>query len=198
MTGTPKGFAQQRIWFLPRRLRHHVIRCIKIHRIDFGDRHELAHLHHPRAWRRHLFQFVIPNDDVAVALILEAFELGAGNRSVLGLTVEHLFDARMIALVKLVEADGLAAGGSVELDGERDQAEGDLALPNGSWHECSDLATTFALVVGISKARNGLSAAFSGWLSGDDSNRSSVNQKAVGSSPVCRAIPPNERPTPSG
>jgi len=74
----------------------------------------------------------------------------------------------MIALVKLVEADGLAAGGSVELDGERDQAEGDMALPNGSRHECSDLATTFALVAGISKARNGLSAALSGWLSGDE------------------------------
>ena len=38
----------------------------------------------------------------------------------------------MIALVKLVEADGLAAGGSVELDWERDQTEGDLAFPNSS------------------------------------------------------------------
>jgi hypothetical protein len=60
-----------------------------------------------------------------------------------------------LALVQLVEADGLAAGGSVELDRERDQAESDLAFPNGSRHKGCDLAMTFALVVGISKARNG-------------------------------------------
>ena len=66
-----------------------------------------------------MLQFVLCNDDVAVLLILEAFDqLGAGDGPVLGLAVEDLLDARLIALMKLVEVDGLTTSGGVELDGE--------------------------------------------------------------------------------
>lgn len=72
---------------------------------------------------------------VAVFLVLEALDqFGAGDGLVLGLTVEDLFDAREIALMELVEADGLTAGGGAELDREGDHSESDVALPSAGGH----------------------------------------------------------------
>jgi hypothetical protein len=57
------------------------------------------------------------------------FLFGAGDRVILGLAVEDLFDARVVAFMELVEGNGLAARGSVKLDGEGEHPEGDMAFP---------------------------------------------------------------------
>jgi hypothetical protein len=48
--------------------------------------------------------------------------------------LQHLFDARVIALVELIETDRLAARCGVELDRKRDQAEADVTLPDTGSH----------------------------------------------------------------
>ena len=54
----------------------------------------------------------------------------ARNRLIFGLAVQDLFDTRVIALMELMETDRLAARGGVELYRKRDQAEGDVTLPD--------------------------------------------------------------------
>jgi hypothetical protein len=40
----------------------------------------------------------------------------------------------LVALVELIETNGLAARGGVELDRKRDQAEADVTLPDTGCH----------------------------------------------------------------
>ncbi|MGA2725528.1 MAG: hypothetical protein ABSG79_24350 [Bryobacteraceae bacterium] len=54
----------------------------------------------------------------------------ARDRLVFGLAIQDLFDARVVALVELIETDGLAARGGVETYGKRDEAERDMTLPD--------------------------------------------------------------------
>jgi hypothetical protein len=48
----------------------------------------------------------------------------------MGLKVEDVFAARMVALMKLIEADGLAAGGGLEPNPECNEPEGNVTVPN--------------------------------------------------------------------
>jgi hypothetical protein len=66
-----------------------------------------------------------------ILLVLVAFDdLAARNGLVFRLAVDHLFDARVIALVELVKADALAARGGKQLHGKRNQAESKVPFPD--------------------------------------------------------------------
>jgi hypothetical protein len=47
-----------------------------------------------------------------------------------GLAVEDLFAGRIVALMKLIEADGLAAGGGLELNPNCNEPEDKVTVPN--------------------------------------------------------------------
>src|ERR1022692_2137230 len=131
LPGAPQRFVEQRVGLLAGPFRRYIIGCVQVHRIDLRLGHELQHLHHAGTARRDLRQFALLDDHVAVLFVLVAFDqLVARDRLVLGLAVQDLFDTRVIALVELIETDRLAARGGVKLNRNRDQAEGDVTLPD--------------------------------------------------------------------
>lgn len=98
---------------------------------SFGPRHELLDLHHARTGRD-LVQFAFLDDNVTVLLVLEAFDqFAAGKGLLLGLAVEDLLDTRMVALVKLIETRGLAAGSGVQPDRKTKLDQRRCAFPDG-------------------------------------------------------------------
>ena len=48
----------------------------------------------------------------------------------MGLAVEDVLAARMVALMKLIQADGLAAGGGLEPKAECNEPEGTVTVPD--------------------------------------------------------------------
>jgi len=114
---------------------HHVVGGIQIDRIDLRGGNELDHLYDPGGAGLDMGQVMLVQDDIAVLLVLEAFDqFRAGHRLILGPAVEDLLDARMVATMEVVKADGFAASGSVQFDRERNDAEGDVTLPNSAGH----------------------------------------------------------------
>ena len=122
---------QQRVRLLAGTL-DYIIGCVQVHRIDFGgdlivapSRGNCAERWRPvrRLPRRHSGRAHIRSD-----------QLGAGDGPVLSLAVEDVLDAPVIALMELMEVDGLGAGGDTELDRQRDHAKRDMALPNTGCH----------------------------------------------------------------
>ena len=86
IAATPHGFKQQAISFLAGRLRRHVIRPLKVDRINFTGLYELQHFHNPGAGRSGLFDLAFLNDHVLAALVLKAFDqFVAADGLVLGL-----------------------------------------------------------------------------------------------------------------
>src|ERR1035438_6944019 len=121
-------------------LRGYIIGCVEIDRIDLRLGHELQHLHHAGTARRDLLQFSLLDDHVAVLFVLVAFDqLIARDRLIFGLAVQDLFDARVVALMELIETDRLGARGGVKLNRNRDQAERDVTLPDTVPHGYASL-----------------------------------------------------------
>ena len=154
VTGPAEGFEEQGVGLLPGRFRNDIIRRVQIDRIDRGRWHELQHFHDPAARGQDLIELSLLDDHVAIFLVFEAFDqFRACDGLILGVAIEDLFDARVIALMKLVEADGLTAGGRIELDGKLNHPEADVALPNADCHSNFLLSTHIALVKSRRKRR---------------------------------------------
>jgi hypothetical protein len=135
LRGAPQNFVQQRVGLLAGPFRRYIIGCVQVHRIDLRLGHEFQHLHHAGTARSNLGQFALLDDHVAVLFVFVAFDqFVARDRLVFGLAVQDLFDARVVALVELVETDRLGAGGGVETYGKRDEAEGNVTFPDAVPH----------------------------------------------------------------
>jgi hypothetical protein len=70
------------------------------------------------------------------------------DRLAFGLAIENLFDARVVAAVQLMKAEGLTARGGAELHGEGDHTESDMTFPNAVCHDDMDHSAAASKQVG--------------------------------------------------
>ncbi len=96
---------------------------------EFQDLHGLGGL------GSNLLDVFFVNDHVLVFFVLVALhQFGARHRLVFHLAIKHLFDAGVVALVKLVETYGFTAGSAVQFYGKRHQPEGKVSFPYRGCH----------------------------------------------------------------
>jgi len=77
---------------------------------------------------------VLHYDILAFFVLIALDDLIARDRFVLGLTVDNLLDSRAIVLVKLIEADVLAACCREQTHGNRNQPKCQMTFPNARRH----------------------------------------------------------------
>src|SRR5690606_12505214 len=107
------------------------------HGVDLGLVDELDDIDEAGALGRRVGELFVREDNIAVLLeLIAADDVLPGDFLTVGLGDALVADRRMVVLAQLLELRRLRLGGRVHAHRDRDQAEVDRALPDGS--RCHD------------------------------------------------------------
>src|SRR5487761_699775 len=113
-----------------------IIRSVEVKRIDLFGFDELQYLHGARRGWIEFVKLVFREEDVLIFLVLIPLDnFGTLDLAIAGGAELRLANARVTHPVELIEADALRSRGGKQPDGNGNQAEGEMALPDRRCHE---------------------------------------------------------------
>jgi hypothetical protein len=113
------------------RLGRDVVRGLQIDRVHLGGIHELHHVDRAGAGRGSFVEGGVLHEDEATIPRVAAHQLLPLDLALALRAVHAVVDTTATDPVNLMEPDRERPGGDVQLDGDRDEAEGDDPLPDG-------------------------------------------------------------------
>jgi hypothetical protein len=118
-------------------IRLQIVRLVEVDRIDLREVDELEDLDRLRRLGTDPREVLVGDHDVLALLVLvAAHDLVVGNLLVIERAAADVLDAPLVLLMEKVEAHVVRADRGLELDGDRDQAEVDRAVPECVGHRC--------------------------------------------------------------
>ena len=138
VAGLIHGVDEQMVRFAAGVFGNQVIRAVEVERVDLVHLDELEDLHAVGRLRLDLLDLRVLHEDILVFDVLVPLDnLGALDRAVTRRAVQLLAHARVTRAVQLVEAHPFAARRGEQAHRDRDQAKGDIALPDSGGHGTS-------------------------------------------------------------
>src|ERR1700733_15164470 len=112
-----------------------VVRSVEVERVDFIHFYKFQYFHGASGLRLDLVELFFLEEDILVLFVFVALDdFVAGNLALAVWAVQGHANARLADVVELVEADTLGARGGKQPNGDGDQPEGEVALPDRSRH----------------------------------------------------------------